>query len=112
MHSLILPGKLLNGYVSIGRPVFNNTVHVLNQALDHVTNGELGEIYVSGRNVVSGYLDDEHEARFVFHPSGKFRHEQLYRTGDWGVIQNGCLSYQGKVSVRLCTMVGNCGLST
>ena len=43
---------------------------------------------------MSGYLSDEHEG-FVMVNTGPGKQEKLYRTGDWGIIHNGSLIYQG-----------------
>ena len=85
----------MNGYVSIGKPVMNNIIHLLNGSLQHVSNDELGEVYVAGNNVVTGYLSDEHEGSFVMMQTGPEKQEKLYRTRDWGIIHNGSLIYQG-----------------
>ncbi len=77
--------------------MFNNTVHVLDEKLEHVGHGEVGQIFVSGRNVVSDYLTDEHEGSFVVLNSETHKEDRLYKTGDWGLIQNGRLVYQGAI---------------
>ena len=96
MYSIYSAGKVADGYISIGRPVSNNTIHVLNGRLQHVPDSELGEVYINGNNVVERYLTDENEGSFVELKGGGGKLLRLYRTGDWGLIQNGCLIYQGR----------------
>ena len=68
---------------------------MLNGRLQHVPDGELGEVYITGNNVVERYLTVEHEGSFVELKDEGGKLVRLYRTGDWGLIQNGCLIYQG-----------------
>lgn len=51
--------------VPIGKPIFNTEIYVLNENLKPVSMGEIGEIYVSGCNVVDGYVNKRDEDRFV-----------------------------------------------
>ena len=106
MESIYSAGKVADGYISIGRPVSNNTIHVLNGRLQHVPDGELGEVYITGNNVVERYLTDKREGSFVELKDEGGKLVRLYRTGDWGMIQNGCLIYQGEnvFSVNLFSM--------
>ena len=56
---LFLLEKNVNGYLSIGRPVSNNEIYILDEQLRCVKLGDLGEIYTSGANVVKQYLQGE-----------------------------------------------------
>ncbi|MFJ3484100.1 amino acid adenylation domain-containing protein [Pseudomonas sp. NPDC090202] len=56
-----------------------NEVYVLNERLQLVAPGELGELYIGGRQVCRGYLNAGREA-FVDSPFQA--DERLYRTGD------------------------------
>ena len=73
----------------------NNTIHILNARREHVSEGELGEVYVTGKNVVAEYLTEEHDGSFVVLNGEREKQERLYRTGDWGIIRNNRLIYQG-----------------
>ncbi|GAB3893210.1 hypothetical protein GCM10029964_069620 [Kibdelosporangium lantanae] len=65
---------------SLGAPIANTQVRVLDEWLRDVPPGGLGELYVSGLGLARGYLGDVRltAARFVAGPGGT----RLYRTGD------------------------------
>jgi amino acid adenylation domain-containing protein len=75
--------------VPIGRPISNTTAFVLDKHMNPVPRGAVGELYVGGAGLVSGYLNDQHltEQRFTRASVIRTRlsfseNERLYRTGD------------------------------
>ena len=70
--------------VPIGRPVANSELYVLDQSLNILPRGAVGDIYCGGQGLALGYLDDdETDARFDFADiAGEQR--RLYKTGDLG----------------------------
>ncbi|HLX44911.1 MAG TPA: amino acid adenylation domain-containing protein, partial [Bryobacteraceae bacterium] len=69
--------------VPYGKPMVNQTFHVLNQALSPSPVWVPGQLYIGGIGVAKGYFGDEKKtnASFIQHPVTK---ERLYRTGDLG----------------------------
>nr|WP_269781645.1 non-ribosomal peptide synthetase [Nocardia bovistercoris] len=67
----------------IGRPVDGDTAELLDSALCPVADGVIGELYLGGRSLASGYHDRSGltAQRFVAADGGDIR----YRTGDLGV---------------------------
>lgn len=70
--------------ISIGRPITNQEVYILDEDLQPVPVGVPGELYVGGAGLARGYLNrpDLTALAFIPHP---FRHEsgkRLYKTGD------------------------------
>lgn len=68
---------------NIGQAISNVTVRLLDETLEEVPDGELGEIYISGVSVALGYLDnpDLSDARFVRGLDGD--DSLSFRTGDF-----------------------------
>jgi len=69
--------------VPIGSPVSNTTAYVLNDAMEPVPPGVVGELYLGGDGLARGYHRQGAltASRFVPDPYGKAG-ERLYRTGD------------------------------
>ncbi|MFJ5289852.1 amino acid adenylation domain-containing protein [Streptomyces sp. NPDC088348] len=69
--------------IPYGKPLANQTMHVLNQWMEPSPVGVTGEIHIGGVGVALGYLGDPERTaeRFLVHP---VTGERLYRTGDLG----------------------------
>ncbi len=68
--------------IPIGRPIANTQVYVLDEWLQPVPTGAVGELYIGGDGVSAGYLDqpDRTEERFLPNPFAAG--SKIYRTGD------------------------------
>jgi amino acid adenylation domain-containing protein len=87
--------------VSIGKPITNVELYVLDSRSRLVPHGAYGELYIGGVCVSPGYLNREqfNRERFVENPFGKGK---LYRTGDrvrWNATDN--LEYAGRFDAQL-----------
>ncbi|SMC48906.1 non-ribosomal peptide synthetase [Lentzea albidocapillata] len=83
--------------VPIGRPVWNTQVYVLDPALSPVPAGATGELYLSGTQLATGYLNRPATTGRRFVPNPHRPGERMYRTGDlvrWH--SGGVLEYLGR----------------
>ena len=85
-----------DGYLSIGRPLPNTHVYLLDNMLRPVKEGQVGCVYAAGRNVVCGYLDPVVGIflRNKFDNGKDFK--VLYNTGDFALMKNSRLIFQGR----------------
>jgi amino acid adenylation domain-containing protein len=85
--------------VSIGRPIANTCVYLLDEHLRLVPQGEPGELYAGGDGLAWGYLDrpDLTAERFIPHPFSDTPGARLYRTGDLAkLLPDGTLQFLGR----------------
>ncbi|MCP4702087.1 MAG: amino acid adenylation domain-containing protein, partial [Gammaproteobacteria bacterium] len=75
-----------NTSVSIGRPIANTQIYILDRCLQPVPAGVAGELYIGGAGLARGYLKrPELSANSFINQSGYFSDEpeaRLYKTGD------------------------------
>ncbi|MBD8489586.1 amino acid adenylation domain-containing protein [Echinicola sp. CAU 1574] len=85
--------------ISIGVPIDHTQVYILDENMQQVEDGEVGEIYISGEGVSLGYLGrkDLTQERFVVNPFDD-QHPVLYQTGDLGkTLPNGEIECLGRI---------------
>ena len=67
---------------TIGRPLANTHVYVLDKLMQPVPAGSEGELYIAGANVAQGYLNRPAETAAAFMSNPFVKGERMYRTGD------------------------------
>ena len=100
---LIAADRPRNGLPSIGSPIDNVRIHILDEQLRKVPKGVPGEIYIGGDGVARGYRNrpDLTAERFIANP---FNTEEgrLYRTGDLGrTLANGEIAFLGRLDDQI-----------
>jgi amino acid adenylation domain-containing protein len=90
--------------ITLGWPIENVQVYVLDEQLRQVGIGETGEIYIGGAGVGRGYLRrPELTARtFVPDPFSGYPDARMYKTGDLGrMLPDGRLDFQGRADNQI-----------
>ncbi|MFA0963360.1 amino acid adenylation domain-containing protein [Roseivirga sp. BDSF3-8] len=84
--------------IPIGSALSNNTVYILDENLQLVPQGVIGEICIGGDGLTSGYYNDieKTEQKFIPHPFEPG--QKIYKSGDLGRWQeNDAISFIGRV---------------
>lgn len=77
----------IKGVVPVGRPVYNTAIHLLDEELRKVADGQTGEICISGISVGGGYLNAVAADAKRFVAIDLYGQQvSLYRTGDRGYV--------------------------
>lgn len=92
------------GVVSIGTPIANTQVYVLDEVQEPVPLGVAGELYIGGDGVTRGYWQREEltRERFIPDPFSAVEGARLYRTGDlarWRL--DGTLEFLGRADFQI-----------
>lgn len=72
--------------IPYGRPIANNFFYILNEQLQPVSIGDIGELFIGGVGVARGYANNAEKttASFLKDPFNKNAGGLMYRTGDQG----------------------------
>jgi len=125
---VVTPGLDRETLPTIGKPIRNTTIYLLDAKMQRVAPGDAGEIYIGGEGVARGYLNRPEltRERFVEDPFSReanaiewHRHladgpgitgetpvpHRLYRTGDLArMLPNGEIAYVGRVDDQIKVM--------
>lgn len=90
--------------VSIGRPISNTSVYIVNSVQRLVPVGVIGEICISGAGIAKGYHNRPEltAEKFVSNPFNDQPGVMMYRTGDWGRwLPDGNIEYLGRMDEQV-----------
>jgi amino acid adenylation domain-containing protein len=96
--------KSIRETIPIGRPISNTTVYILDEHLNPVAQGEVGEIYTGGDGLARGYLNapDLTAQKFIRNPFSDDSNDRLYRIGDIvRQLPNGEIEFLGRVDGQI-----------
>ena len=86
--------------VTIGRPIANTEIYILDRHLQPTPTGVPGELFIGGAGVVRGYLDRPEltAEKFVQSPFSTNPQARLYRTGDLARYRSdGAIEFLGRI---------------
>ncbi len=82
---------------SIGRPIANTQIYILDQNLQPLPIGTPGELYIGGDGLARGYLNRPELSQEKFIPN-PFNNSKLYKTGDLATfLPDGNIEFLGRV---------------
>jgi amino acid adenylation domain-containing protein len=90
--------------ITIGRPIANTEVFILDRHLQPLLVGVPGELFIGGEGVVRGYggRPETTAERFIPHPFARRPGARLYRTGDLArYLPNGEIEYLGRLDQQI-----------
>ncbi|MFI5343201.1 MAG: amino acid adenylation domain-containing protein [Chlamydiales bacterium] len=92
--------------ISIGKPIWNTSLYILDHSLQPIPIGVIGELYIGGEGLARGYLNRPEltKERFIENPFAtdedkrRERNLRLYRTGDLcRYLEDGNIEYVGRI---------------
>ena len=101
-HIWIVGGELHSDDITLGYPVKNTQIYILDETQKPLPIGIPGELCVSGDCIGLGYLNrpELNQQKYISHPfiPGKL----LYRTGDLALIRpNGVIEHLGRIDTQV-----------
>lgn len=101
---IVMPEEHPTSLPSIGRPIDNTQIYLLDEEMHEVPIGSPGELYISGESVALGYLGRPEltQERFIPDPFSARPGAKMYRTGDLAsYLPDGQLSFLGRVDYQI-----------
>ncbi|MGE5219382.1 MAG: amino acid adenylation domain-containing protein, partial [Chloroflexota bacterium] len=90
--------------LTIGRPIANTQLYILDDNLQPVPIGVRGQLYVGGDGLARGYWNRPEltEETFIDHSFNGEPAKRLYKTGDWGrYLPDGSIEFLGRVDSQV-----------
>ncbi len=89
---------------SIGRPIANTEIHILDAQLRQVPIGEPGELHIGGAGLARGYLSRPEltAEKFIPNPFSHAAGSRLYKTGDLArYLPDGQIAFLGRIDDQI-----------
>ncbi|QOS81248.1 amino acid adenylation domain-containing protein [Paenibacillus sp. JNUCC31] len=97
LHRCTIKDFSAEGQISIGTPLSNSRVYILDHRLQKVETGMTGDLYVAGQGLSKGYINDPERTNLVFIQDPFVPDERMYRTGDQAYFhEDGSIGFVGR----------------
>ncbi len=86
--------------ITVGKPISNTAVHILDSQLHPVPIGVAGELHIGGAGLARGYLNQPEltEEKFINNPFSNEPRSRLYKTGDLArYLPEGNIEFLGRI---------------
>lgn len=84
----------LSNSIPVGKPIKGVEIYVLNDKLEKVKNGQVGELCITGNGVSRGYVDkkEKSNSNFIVNPYNS--KQKMYKSGDLGrILEDGNIEF-------------------
>ena len=101
-HIWIVGGELMSDDITLGYPVKNTQIYILDEKQNPLPIGVPGELCVSGDCIGLGYLNrpELNKEKYIPHPF--IENRSMYRTGDLALIRpNGVIEHLGRIDTQV-----------
>lgn len=106
---LRINNNLTLGGSIIGKPIANTQIYILDQKMNLVKTGVIGQIYVAGANLTRGYLNNPEISKKKFitnifkdHSVTLYDNSKLYKTGDLGrYLEDGNIEFISRLDQQV-----------
>ncbi|TKB99644.1 non-ribosomal peptide synthetase [Pedobacter cryotolerans] len=100
IYSTIKQVSITDELITIGKPVNNTAIYILDEHQKQLPVNTIGEIFIAGEGVADGYLNRPEltAEKFIFDPFSDVEGQKMYGTGDLGkYLPNGEIQCLGRI---------------
>lgn len=84
-------------HITIGRPIYNGRIYVLDEQMKPVIPTACGELYMAGECLARGYISQPEMTEKAFLPDPFFPGQKMYKSGDMGRLRlDGSYDFEGR----------------